>query len=221
MKIMVVAAHMDDEVLGCGGTIAQHTAVGDEVRVLYVCSRAYFNEVREEWIKREESCAANALRVLGVQEHEFLQLRDEQLDHKVIDVVKPIEERIVAFQPDVLYVNHRGDNNQDHRAVFNAVMIATRTMADWVPARILAYEVLSSTEQSPKFPEYAFLPTVYRCICAQLDIKIAAFREYAYEMNPFPHPRSPEGIRALAQYRGMACNQSAAEAFVLVREIIR
>jgi len=221
MKILIIAAHMDDEVLGCGGTISKHIDEGNEVAVIYICGRAYFNVITKKMLKREEDCARKVCNLLGINYFKFLHLHDEQLDHRIIDVVKPIEEEIIKFKPDIIYTHHRADNNQDHKAVFNATMIATRSSADWQPQKVYCYEVLSSTEQSPQFNEYSYLPTTYVDIEKYLDKKIEAFECYKYEMHPYPHPRSPEAIKALAMYRGMTVNLKYAEAFVLVREIVK
>jgi len=218
MRILVIAAHMDDEVLGAGGTIAKHVATGDEVTVCIVCKRAYDHQFSSRVVREEEGAARRAQRVLGYQALRFLHLRDERLDERLIDLITPLETCLRAAKPAVVYTNHRGDNNQDHRAVFQATMVASRTIAKPKVPRVLCYEVLSSTEQAPPFPDYAFQPNFYVDISSFLARKRRAMVAYRRELRQFPHPRSLVGIEVLAKKRGMEVGFHAAEAFMVVRD---
>jgi len=221
LKILVIAPHMDDEVLGIGGTICKHVKQGDTVRVLFVANRAYNHRYDPSLIQREKDHALMAKAILGYQDAKFADLNDEQLDDKLAPVIQVIEEFITDFKPDVVYVNHRGDVNQDHKAVFEATMIACRPISSLGRHRIrrlLCYEILSSTDQAPPFQERSFLPNYYVDISAFLPKKQQALECYQTELRIFPHPRSLEGLRVLAQKRGMEVGWPAAEAFVIVRD---
>ena len=122
------------------------------------------------------------------------------------------------MKPSVVYTTHRGDNNQDHRAVFQATMVACRSFAIPKVPRVLCYEVLSSTEQAPPFPEAAFQPNFYVNIREVLPKKLQAMQAYRSQLRPFPHPRSLEGIEVLAKRRGMEAGFHAAEAFMVIRD---
>lgn len=221
MRVLVIAPHMDDEVLGLGGTICKHVDQGDTVRVLFVANRAYNHRYDPSLIQREKGHALLAKAILGYQDAKFADLNDEQLDDKLAPVIQVIEDCIADFNPDMVYVNHRGDTNQDHKAVFEATMIACRPISSLGRHRIrrlLCYEVLSSTDQAPPFKEFNFLPNYYVDISAFLLRKQQALQCYQTELRSFPHPRSVEGIRVLAQKRGMEVGLPAAEAFIIVRD---
>ena len=222
MRILVIVPHMDDEVLGVGGTICRHVTEGDTVHVFIVANRAYNHKYDPALIQREKDCVLQAKTVLGYQDIQFGDLKDEQLDDQLAPVIQSIERCVADFQPDVVYINHRGDTNQDHRAVFEAVMIACRPISSLLENRIkrvLCYEVLSCTDQAPPFHEYAFQPNHYVDISAFLAQKEAALKCYRTELREFPHPRSVKAIRVLAQKRGMEMGMHAAEAFIIVRDV--
>lgn len=218
MKVLVIAAHMDDEVLGVGGTIAKHVAAGDRVTICIACQRAYDHQFTAKDVAREKASACRAAKILGCGEPVFLDLPDERLDERLLDVIVPLEACIKRVKPDVVYTHHRGDSNQDHRAVFQATVVACRAIAKPKVTRVLCYEVLSSTDQAPPCPEYAFQPNVYVHIEKFLARKVRAMEAYRRELRAFPHPRSSQGIRVLAQQRGMEVACRAAEAFILMRD---
>ncbi|MCG3773186.1 MAG: N-acetyl-alpha-D-glucosaminyl L-malate deacetylase 1 [Nitrosomonadaceae bacterium] len=218
MKVLVVAPHMDDEALGVGGTIARHVKGGDDVHVCCVAHRVYNHQYDEKKNRVEIQCAQQAQAVLGYKELRFLNLPDERLDVCLQDIIIPLEGYLKEAQPEVVYINHRGDNNQDHRAVFQAAMVALRPASNPGIRRILCYETPSSTDQAPALPETAFLPNSYINIESYLEKKIAAWRCYQTEMRAFPHPRSELAVNLLAQRRGIESGFSAAEAFVVLRD---
>lgn len=218
LRVAVIAPHMDDEVLGVGGTIARHVAQGDHVSVCIVANRAYNHVYDPVRIEQQKEAARRAQVILGYHELFFLDLDDEQLDHKIIDVVVPLEAFIRSCNPEIVYVNHRGDSNQDHKAVFQASVIACRTFANPGIKKVLCYEVLSSTEQAPAFGEYAFVPNCYCSVESCIDKKVSALKCYDDELRVFPHPRSEQGIKILAQKRGMEIGAIYAESFMVVRE---
>lgn len=218
MRVLVISAHMDDEILGVGGTIAKHVKAGDKVTVCIVCKRAYNHQFDPQLVREEKEAAKRAANILGYDNIRFLDLRDELLDERLLDVIVPLEECVLETKPVVVYTHHRGDSNQDHRAVFHATMVACRTIARHKVPRVLSYEVLSSTEQTAPFPEYAFQPNFYVNISDSLDRKIEAVKAYTRELREFPHPRSAKGIEVLARKRGMEIGFQAAEAFTVIRD---
>lgn len=209
---------MDDEVLGMGGTIAKHVSDGDEVYVCFVAHRIYGHRYDEDKNRAEIECALKAKEVLGYKEAEFLNLNDERLDACIQDILIPLEAYINKIKPEVVYLNHGGDNHQDHKAVFQAGMIALRPAVALYVKRILCYEVPSETDQSPPLNHLAFLPNFYVNIAKYLQTKIDAFHCYHTEKREFPHPRSDKGLEILAMKRGSEIGFNAAEAFIIIRD---
>ena len=218
MNVLVVSAHMDDETIGVGGTIAKHLEAGDTVTVCIVCKRAYNHKFDLELIQEDKEDAKRAAKVLGYDDLRFLDLRDEFLDERLLDIIVPLEECVKEVKPAVVYTHHRGDSNQDHRAVLQASLIACRSISQHKVSRILCYEVPSSTDVAAPFPEYAFQPNFYVNISGFLDRKIDALRAYTKELREFPHPRSVKGIEVLAFKRGMEVGFQAVEAFMVIRD---
>lgn len=218
--ILVVAAHTDDEVLGVGGTMARHVALGDTVYACSLCDRATKHKYDQKVIQDLRKMALKAAHIIGITQTFFCGLLDEQLE--LVKAVDHIEKYIAELKPDIIYTHHVGDANQDHATAFKATMIAARTITK-LPAvgKILCYEVPSSTEQSAPLASYAFIPNVFIDISEVLPIKLKAIRAYKTELSEFPHPRSIQALSALAQMRGSQVGFKAAEAFALVREVIR
>lgn len=224
--ILVVAAHPDDELLGCGGTLARHTLEGDAVHILImaeglVARQNVSNTARQsDALEGLRSCARMAAATLKCHEPEFLGLPDNQLDSvPLLDIVKPIEEVISRLEPAIIYTHHGGDLNVDHRLVCQAVLTACRPLPGAGIRRILTYETVSSTEWAGPVSASVFAPNYFVDISRTLPQKLDALTHYSSEMRDFPHPRSLEGITHLARLRGAQCGFQAAEAFVLVREI--
>ena len=221
-QVLVIAAHPDDETYGLGGTIAHHIKEGEPVSVLFLTDgvTARHNEVETQKIVARQACA-----ILGVDDVHFADLPDQRLDElALLDVIRPIHKLVRELQPRTVYTHHRGDANQDHRAVFDATLVAVRPFSGNPVERVLCYEVASSTEWGPPFADWAFLPNVFISIESTLETKLRAVEAYSHtyhsEVKPFPHPRSPEAVRIYAEYRGATVGMHAAEAFVLVRELI-
>lgn len=218
MKILIIAPHMDDEVLGCGGTIAKHVENRDNLFVCFIAHRIYNHQFDKAKNDIEKQYAIKAKELLGYKDSVFFELNDERLDVCVQDILIPLEDYILKIKPDIIYCPFRGDNNQDHRAVFNAVRIAGRPSVASFIKRFFMYEVPSSTEQSPPLYENAFLPNYYVDITKYIDKKIEALRCYETEKRTYPHPRSEEAIKILAQKRGIEIGFSYAEGFVILRD---
>lgn len=227
LRTLVVAAHPDDEVLGCGGTIARLRDAGAPVRVVFlaegITARYDLPEfetasVRAE-IDRRNQNAFRALDLLGVPREEVFTAERYccRLDQvPLIELSKQIERHIRDFRPERLFCHAPDDVNVDHRIGHQATLAATRPLDPNGPRSILAFEVLSSTEWNPlkPFPANTFID-----IASALDRKVAALAAYEGEMRTAPHPRSDEVVRALARFRGTQAGLAAAEGFTLVRSI--
>jgi LmbE family N-acetylglucosaminyl deacetylase len=209
---------MDDEALGVGGAIARHVAEGDVVCVCFIAHRVYGHVFDERRNAVEQECARRAQAVLGYREAVFLNLPDERLDVSVQQIIIELEGVVHHRPPDAVYLPHPGDNNQDHRAVFNAARVVFRPAASPQVRQLLCYEVPSSTDASPPVHEAAFLPNCYVNIAPVLERKLEAVRCYETESRSFPHPRSEAALRNLAERRGIEGGFPAAEAYVILRD---
>jgi len=218
-EVLVIAPHMDDEILGVGGTISWHINRGHKVVVCFVCQRAYNHKYVKKYIDEQKKAAAKAKNILGYHECILLNLKDELLDTALQTVIISLEKVVNKIKPDVVYLPHRGDNNQDHKTIFQAAMVVLRNFAAPHVKEIYSYEISSSTEQSPPFAEYAFLPNYFIDISPYLKRKLEALACYVRESRKFPHPRSLEAVQILAKKRGIQAMLHAAEAFEVIRII--
>jgi LmbE family N-acetylglucosaminyl deacetylase len=223
VNVLVIAAHPDDEVLGCGGTIARESAQ-HVVHIVILGEGASSRHGRRADAGAEEleslrTDARAAAKMLGAADVEFGGLPDNRFDEvPLLDVVKPVEQWIRHVEPDVIYTHHPGDLNVDHGVTFRAVLTATRPGTTARAVReIYAFEVPSSTEWAFGRVGAAFRPNVFVDISQTIDRKVAAMECYRSESRRSPHPRSPEGLRALAGYRGAAAGVGFAEAFEVIR----
>ncbi len=220
MNVLVIAPHMDDEVLGCGGTIARYVNEGHDVHVVFVAYRIYEHTFDKNANERERESALRAKEILGYQTATFLELSDERLDVCLQDIIIPLEKVVQDYIPEIVLLCHRGDNHQDHRAVFHASRVVLRQSAAPFIKKILCYEIPSSTEQSPSSPGDYFMPNIFINITKTLPAKMDSLKMYQQETRVFPHPRSGRAVEILALKRGTESGFEAAEAFMLYREII-
>ena len=221
-RVLVLAAHPDDEILGMGGTIAVHARVRtDTVRIVCVTdgsSTQYPGDAKRRRQKDAEAVAAAA--ELGVDEYVHLDLPDMRLDTlSHVEVNAVVEEQVRAFAPDVVYTPHP-DVNLDHRVLFDSVAVATRPTPGQPVRRVLTYAPTSSTEWTPAARNW-FVPNWYVDISATLEHKLAAFAQYQTEHRAYPHPRSERALRAHAELHGATVGCEYAEPFVLVRGLER
>jgi LmbE family N-acetylglucosaminyl deacetylase len=224
-NVLIVAAHPDDEVLGCGGTMARLAAEGAAVSVLILAegltSRADFDPVRDAGqLRIHHERARRAGTLLGVREVTVESFPDNRMDTvPLLQVAQRIEREITRVQPEIVFTQHGGDLNIDHAVTFRATLTATRPVAGCPVRRLYAYEVGSSTEWAFGQFEPRFAPQVFFDIAPHLENKVAAMQIYESEARAFPHPRSPEAIRAAAQRWGSVAGLPAAEAFCCIREV--
>ena len=224
-NVLVVAAHPDDEVLGCGGTIARHSAEGHAVHVLIMAEGATARHEKRNAanpaVALLEEAARRAAGILGAHEPRFAGFPDNRMDEAaLLDVIKVVEATIAEIDPAVVYTHHGGDLNKDHRIVHEAVITACRPLPGAAVIRLCCFETPSSTAWASAAMDTGFRPNRFVNIDAQLGTKLAALDCYQAEMRTFPHPRSREAVTALARIRGATAGLSAAEAFVTIREII-
>ncbi len=227
MNILVIAAHPDDEVLGCGGTLARWAAEGHDVHVLLLADgesarSATAHSASGTVLMEQRNCAArNARDILGCKSCELLALPDNRLDGmELLDIVRLIEATIERIRPQTLLTHHCGDVNIDHSVVHDAVVTACRPQPGHLVSELLFFEVPSSTEWRPAGSALPFQPNVFVDISGTLAIKHAALGAYSGEMRAFPHPRSHQAVEALARWRGASVGVDAAEAFMLGRKIL-
>lgn len=224
MNILVFAPHADDEILGCGGTIARHVDEGD---VVYVCvvtrGKPPIYKVSEELLltqphnRMKEVEASN--RCLGITKTFFLQHPAVMLEAVPrYQLNKSISEVINEIKPEILYMPHHGDMQKDHGITSEAIMVAIRPISSHKIRKVYAYETLSETEWNIANSKNMFLPDTFVNIEKYLPAKIEAMKCHKTQQRGYPHPRSIEAITALAQVRGTTMCCRAAEAFSLIRE---
>lgn len=226
--ILVIAAHPDDEVLGCGGTMARHVKAGDEVHVVIMAEGITSRDEQRKHEARQAELSAlgrvahKANDLLGVKSLVLHDLPDNRIDSlDRLDVVKVVEGFIQRFQPEVVYTHHSGDLNIDHRRTHEAVVTACRPMLDNQQVRtLLFFEVASSTEWQPPGSGSPFIPDWFVDISGTLDLKLKSLAMYESEMRDWPHARSLAAIEHLARWRGATIGVEAAEAFMLGRRLI-
>jgi N-acetylglucosamine malate deacetylase 1 len=219
-KVLAVFAHPDDEILGCGGALSEHSASGDEVVVLLLATGLTSRgEVKPEEIEQLRNQAREAADIVGAERVEFGDFPDNEMDTvPLLEVVKRIEKLVAQFPPDVIYTHFAGDLNIDHQITNRAVLTAMRPLPGSPASEILTCEINSSTEWLAP-PTATFAPTDFLDISAHLNNKLAAMTCYRQELREWPHPRSLEGIRTLAAWRGTQIGRNAAEAFLCARRI--
>lgn len=216
--VLIVAAHTDDEALGCGGTIAKHVAQGDNVYAVFLAdgltSRPDSNAER---LNDRNTAASKAQVILGIKKNFMLDFPDNRMDSlALLDVVQRLEGILEELQPQVVYTHHGGDLNVDHRIAHQAVLTACRPVPGASVKEIYAFEVLSATEWNTP-GVMPFIPNVFVDISEHLEKKMEALLAYDQEMRGEPHPRSMANARRLAEYRGNCAGIRAAEGFMLIR----
>lgn len=215
-SVLVVAAHPDDELLGCGGTVALHARAGDRVTSVVVCEGESLRYGpggvgQSDHTKR-------AADVLGVRDVRALGFPDQKLDTLTLTkIITPLEEVVRETRPEIVYCQYGGDANRDHEILFRALLIATRPTESFLRA-VYAFDTASSTEWG--YPR-TFVPDTWVEISATLETKIEAMACYESEVRPYPHPRSLDALRHRARAWGNQACMDAAEVFMTVRRTMR
>ena len=229
-KILVVVAHPDDELLGLGGTL-NHLVQDNKCQVHVVIlgegitSRSLERNT-SDWVKELEEHKRNisdAKKLIGYQTLSTFDLPDNRFDSTpLLDIIKIIEGEKAKFQPDIVFTHHGGDLNIDHQRTFEAVMTACRPMEDECVKAIITFETPSGTEWRASSDPRHFVPNFFVELQSKhLQAKVDAMECYAYEKRSFPHPRSSQGLRILAGYRGISVGKKYVEAFQIIRHIIK
>lgn len=223
MRILVIAAHPDDEVYGMGGTIAKLSSQGHEVHVLIVtdgCTAQYAG--RPDLSEIIETKHAEALKVgciLGVKEVHFGAFPDMKLDTVPhVEVNQLIEETVDDVRPEAVYTHFHGDVNLDHQMVYRSTLVAVRPIPGQCVKELYCYQVPSSTEWSPQLAQTAFLPNIMVDISGYEEVKERALLAYQTEARPYPHPRSPQYVREVDRARGLQWGLGSSEALMLLRK---
>ena len=222
--VLVIAAHPDDEVLGCGGTLLKLARAGAEIHLAFLAdgigARNPDPAQRQAELDQRRAAARAAADILGAASIHFDALPDNRLDSiPLLDLTQRVEALIARHRPTTLLTHHVGDLNIDHRRTHQAVMTACRPQSGHPVRTLLCFEVPSSTEWQPPGSGTPFTPNWFVDIGATLDGKLAALAAYAAEVRDWPHPRSREGVQYLARWRGATVGCEAAEAFMLARHL--
>jgi len=222
-KILVISSHPDDEILGCGGTIARLVKEGCDVYTLILGEGITSRDKKRERAKREKEIRGlkeqihKANKMIGFKEDFIYDFPDNRFDTvPLLDIVKVIENIKDKVKPDIIFTHYEKDLNIDHQITYRAVITATRPLPNETIKEIYSFEVLSSTEWG--YP-LSFSPDVFFDISGTIDLKIKAMSEYKTELRDYPHPRSLRGVEIIARRWGLVSGKELAEAFESVREI--
>ena len=213
-NVLVIGAHPDDELLGSGGTIKKLVNNGYTVISVIVVKG------RKEEVHQMKTFMLQANKQIGVEEVIFLEYPNLLLEKTPLHMLtKDIEALLDRFEPSIILTHHYGDLNRDHQILFQAVLTAARPLPGKNSMEILCFETLSSSEWSHQTDDKSFKPNYFVDITETIDEKIKSLHFYDVEMRPFPHPRSYEGVKYLAQVRGMTVGVEYAEAFEIIRRV--
>jgi LmbE family N-acetylglucosaminyl deacetylase len=223
-KILVIAAHPDDEVLGCGGAMARFVTEGCEVYTLILGEGVTSRDKERDRAERENEItelrkqAENANNILGVKKVYAFDFPDNRFDSiPLLDIIKTIEKIKGSVQPDSVFTHHQGDLNIDHQITFKAVVTACRPVKDESVKEIYSFEIPSSTEWNAPSSLTYFMPDYFVDVSKSLKVKINALKEYETELRDFPHPRSLKAVELNAKLWGVKMGFEAAEAFKTIR----
>lgn len=219
-KVLIVAAHPDDEVLMCGALSRKLSNNGVEIKTLIlgegITSRDNYTQEEVDLLHSQVETANKLIGSQLIHLHDFSDNRFDSVD--LLDIVKVISKYKNDFVPDTIITHYRNDLNIDHRRTYEAVITATRPMEDECIKNILSGEVLSSTEW--QFP-HTFSPNIFYDVSDTLESKISAMKVYSSEIRQYPHPRSIEGIINTSKYWGMQIGLKECEVFELIRLIVQ
>ncbi len=224
MIILVIAAHPDDEVLGCGGMMAK-LSTNNAVHTLIMgegltSRRPNRSDTDSKLIDKLTQDAKNSAKVLGTESISFLNLPDNRFDEvSLLSIVKSVEKHIDLIKPDTIYTHQPGDLNIDHQITFRAVLTATRPLKSTSVKNLYSFEIPSSTEWSFNQLGHVFNPNMFYDITDTLETKLEALECYSDEMREYPHPRSMKAIKSIASRWGSVSGSDYAEAFQLIRSV--
>jgi len=222
-KILIIAAHPDDEVLGCFGTVARLIKEGYEAYTLILGEGKTSRDEQRVLEDRKEDIALlndeieDANYVIGIKKVFIESFPDNRFDSvDLLDIIKVISQVKEEVKPDIIFTHYENDLNIDHQVTYKAVITATRPMQDECVKEIYSFEILSSTEWN--YP-LSFSPDTYFDISETIELKLEAMKKYTSELCVYPHPRSLEGIELNAKYQGMRVGKNHVEAFKTIRSL--
>jgi LmbE family N-acetylglucosaminyl deacetylase len=223
-SILILAAHPDDEVLGCGGTIAKLANDGATIHVAFladgVFSRVGSSIDQDEELHVRRAAAQKSCEILGAKSVSFGEFPDNRMDTvALLDITRELEGLLTKHKPEMIFTHHAGDVNIDHRRMHEATVTACRPQPGHPVKTLLNFEVPSSTEWQLSGSAPIFAPNWFVDISGTLDQKLAALDFYSSELRDWPHPRSRQAIEHLARWRGASVGVDAAEAFMLGRKL--
>lgn len=215
-RILVIAAHPDDELLGCGGTIALHSRAGDHVTAVIACEGESLRYGQEG--VGQSAHIKSAAQALGIEDTRLLGFSDQRLDTvTLIEIITPLEKIVREVRPKIVYCQHGGDINRDHEILFKALLVATRPTEQYIQS-IYAFDTASSTEWA--YPR-TFVPDTWVDISTTLQVKLDAMACYKSEVRDYPHPRSLQALEHRAKAWGNQSCLDMAEVFMTVRRVMR
>lgn len=212
MNVMVFAPHNDDEILGAGGTIRKHVLKGDSVSVCEITSGPRYRLIQEEAVKAHELLGVRRTWFLGFPVGKLRNLEQAELNGKIVSILQ-------EARPEIVYLPFIGDMHMDHRETLESAMVGLRPIHNSSVREIYMYETLSETGWNLPQPDRAFIPNVWIDISDTFEEKLKAMECFKSQICEYPHPRSAEGIEALAKYRGSTIGVKYAECFMAIRII--
>lgn len=224
-RILAVAAHPDDEILGLGGAIRKYVHKGHSVSCVILGEGATSRELKRECISQDKLVslkkdALNAAKIIGYNEVFFSNLPDNRFDSvDLLDVVKEVDSFVHKIQPEIIYTHHYGDLNIDHRITFEAVVTSCRPLENCCVKEIYSFETPSSTEWNFMYGDKTFKPNVFIDIENTLQVKLDAMSCYKSELREYPHPRSLKALEIIAARWGTVVGKKYVEAFELIRKV--
>ena len=216
-KILVLAAHPDDETLGCGGSLLKHKANGDEINWL-ICTTIDKNQ---NYYQTREKEINKVSKLYAFNSVHSLRLKTMKIDeYSISKLIEKISKVINKVKPNIIYLPFKGDVHSDHRRIFEASYSCTKSFRYPFIKKIYMMETLSETEFAPSTKEDSFIPNTFVDISKHMDKKIQLMQIYKNEIGKHPFPRSERNIRALGTLRGATCGYEYAESFMLLKQIL-
>ena len=220
MKVVVISAHPDDEIIGCGGTLLKHKANGDELFWIIITNVFESEGFSKQRVESRHQEIEKVKTMVGFSNVHKLDYPTMSLDSSSINKMIPqISDLFNEIKPEVIYVMNRSDAHSDHRVTFDAVVACTKSFRYPFIKRVLMYECISETEFAPALPERVFQPNYFVDVTTHFNKKIEIMKVYESELGEHPFPRSIRNIEALATFRGASVGVEYAEAFQLIKFI--
>ena len=219
--VLVVVAHSDDESISMAGTIVKHIKKGDKVFVISMTDGVGArDDANLNKIKQRKNASVTASKVLGFEWGDSYDFSDNVMDsYPLIEIVKAVEKAKYKYRPTLVYTHSGADLNVDHRVVANSVLTAFRPQPNELCKELRLFEVASATDYGKSAITGSFSPNLFIDISNEWPTKVKALKAYMEEMREYPHSRSIQGIKNLANLRGNQVGYDFAEAFEVIRKL--